>query len=105
MVSREERAARNQAIFRAANDAIERAVAGGEEPFTLLCECSDVDCKDTIELTLAEYQAVRAGSASFALKRAHEGVGDRVVEEFERYTLVEKIGLAREVAEKKDPRR
>ncbi len=105
MASREERAARNESIFRAANDAIERAVGGSDEPVTFLCECSDTNCKDTIKLTLAEYEAVRAGSATFALKRAHEGVGDRVLEEYDRYTLVEKVGFAREVAEEKDPRR
>jgi hypothetical protein len=105
MSSAEERAARNESIFRAANDAIERAVAGRHDPVTFLCECGDLECKDTIELTLAEYEAVRAGSASFALKRAHEGVGDRVLEEYDRYTLVEKVGFAREVAEEEDPRR
>jgi hypothetical protein len=105
MASREERSARNQSIFRAANDAIERAVDGRDDPVTFLCECSAVDCTDTIELTLAEYEGVRAGSASFALKRAHEGAEDRVLEEYDRYTLVEKVGFARDVAEDKDPRR
>ena len=41
----------------------------------------------------------------FALAHGHEGVGDSVIEEFERFTLVEKTGQAREIAEEYVPPR
>jgi hypothetical protein len=44
-----------------------------------------------IELTLGEYTSVRTNDSHFALAGGHEDLDiERVVDEFDRYTIVEK---------------
>ncbi len=103
MTDSDERRARNEAIFRAANEAI----LGPARPaglLTFLCECGDEGCKDTLELTSDEYEAVRRDAARFAIIPGHASRGETVVETSERFTLVEKQGVGRAIAEQMDPR-
>ena len=104
MASREERAASNQTVFRAANEALKRGEADRATLHTFICECGDEECMTSIELTHDEYEGVRSEPHLFALARAHEGRGDSVIAEFERFTLVEKVGIAREIATERAPR-
>ena len=56
-----------------------------------LCECSDAHCDINIELTLVEYDSLRTDDRRFAVMGGHEDLGiERVVDEFDRYTIVEK---------------
>jgi hypothetical protein len=104
---RSARLARNEAIFRAGNELIERAVAGSspeEAPF--LCECGDEHCLERVALTVAEYEAVRAHAARFIVTPGREDLtaGEIVVEAFNRYTVVEKQGQEREIVERSSRR-
>ena len=105
-----ERAARNDAVFREANERIDAFVESvdgmGEEPLPFLCECADVTCTEIIKLTRAEYETLRRDPLRFAIVHGHEGDDDwaRVVDENERYAIVEKVGAAAEVATELDPR-
>jgi hypothetical protein len=103
MASREERSASNQTIFRAANEALERGEADPSTLHTFICECGDEACMTGIELTHGEYDDVRSKPHNFALARGHEGPGDSVIEERERFTLAEKVGVAREIAHERIP--
>jgi hypothetical protein len=103
--------ARNDAIFREANERIaataeELGLAdGGLLPF--ICECADVSCTVIVQLSAAEYRAVRKQPTQFLYTRGHEATclgWCRVLDEFERYTVIEKIGDAAEVATALDPR-
>jgi hypothetical protein len=106
-----ERVARNDVTFREANERIERAAvtmeleADVEVPF--ICECADVSCTELLKLSLEEYEAVRADPTHFLNARGHEvnalGWG-RVVDEFDRYSVVKKIGEAGEIAAERDTR-
>jgi hypothetical protein len=84
--------AQNEATFRAANQAIDH----NREPppkvlLEFLCECSDSDCMEQIELTEDEYANVRRHPTRFALAGGHERSEDeRIVDEFDRYTVVQK---------------
>lgn len=85
---RAERLVRNQVRGRYANEEVRRAAAGLTDPsdepeaiFEFLCECTRRDCRTMIPLTLREYEAVRADSASFVLAPGHE------IESIERVTL------------------
>ena len=54
--------ARNDAIYRAANERIEAAaeeyeVAG---PIPFICECADATCTNIVLLTLTQYERIRA---------------------------------------------
>ena len=100
MSTREERLANNQALFRAANEAIVKNLSERAVPRTLICECGDEGCMTAIRLTFGEYKRVRANRRHFALARGHEGPGDVVLEERREYTLVEKVGDAALVAER-----
>jgi hypothetical protein len=106
-----ERVARNDAVFREANEGI-RAVAGQTEldetelvPF--ICECADVHCTEIVQLSTVEYEAVRSDPTRFLKAPGHERNAHgwaRVVDEFDRYTVAEKVGEAAEIAAELDPR-
>jgi hypothetical protein len=106
-----ERVARNDATFREANEQISDVAASmelsdeGMLPF--ICECADMGCTEIVRLTAREYEAVRQSPVLFINARGHErnalGWG-RVVDEFDRYTVVEKIGQAGEIVAELDPR-
>jgi hypothetical protein len=101
-----QRVAMNEATFRKVNEGME---AGQESSgmMAFLCECGRLGCNKLIELTRAEYEAVRANPRRFALIDGHEvpEVED-VIERYERYTVVEKRGRPEaEVVEHTDPRR
>jgi hypothetical protein len=103
-----ERAARNEVVFRDANERIEArreelTAIAGRTPF--LCECSDVYCKAIIPMTLDEYEHVRDKANRFVLQPGHPTAEAKVVDETDRYVVVEKQGVSREIAEENDPRR
>jgi hypothetical protein len=99
-----ERVGRNDAIFRHANEQIDRVAEaeefGGEVPF--LCECADPRCMEIIMLTLAEYDDIRRDARWFVNVPGHQASAQgwaQVIETHEAYVVVEKIGPAGEVAE------
>jgi hypothetical protein len=106
-----ERVARNDAVFREANEGIRAVVDQTElsedELVPFICECADVHCTEIVQLSTQEYEAVRSEPTRFLKARGHERNAHgwaRVVEELDRYTVVEKIGEAAEIAEELDPR-
>lgn len=103
----EERKARNEAIFRDANEEIAAAhqrlpSIAGRAPF--FCECSDAGCREVVRLRRDEYEAVRANPAGFVLASGHPSDSERVLAQHEDYVVVEKDGVAREIAVDTDPR-
>ena len=104
------RIAENEARFRAANEKIESARLRLEvDPITVpfVCECGRIDCLETVRLTIEEYESVRSNGACFACVPGHEitvgGVG-RVVRKSRSHVIVQKTGIAGDVAEQNDPR-
>jgi hypothetical protein len=107
MVSDAERKARNEAIFRDANEQIEEVrgeltLVQGKTPF--FCECEDTKCREIIRLDLAEYEAVRASPTTFVIAPGHPCTTGRVVADKTTYLVVEKVGTAARVARDTDPR-
>jgi hypothetical protein len=102
MDARSARLAANEAIFRAGNELIERAVAGSSAEAPFLCECGDESCFERMTLTVQEYEAVRSHPARFFVVPGHEDLtaGEIVVESFDRYAVVEKQGEERELIER-----
>ena len=101
-----ERLARNQVLFREVNERlVEVAAAWGTDPVDFLCECSQLDCKVTISLELAEYEEVRSSSNLFVIAVGHEiPEVERIVGGNGRFTLVEKTNGAA-IAVESDPRK
>jgi hypothetical protein len=100
----EERVARNEAAFRRVNEAIAAARRAREGLLGFVCECGRLGCNEIIELSVSEYEAVRADARRFVVRRGHETEAERVVETHERSVVVAKLGRAGEVAEFADPR-
>jgi hypothetical protein len=103
------RAARNQSLYRSVNEKIEALneafsnVADVDPEW--ICECKDEACIEQMRMTLGEYEAVRSRPNSFAVLPGHVDANvERVVEEADGYVVVEKIGLAAEVAVESYPR-
>ncbi len=103
------RAARNQVLYREVNEKI----ADLNEAFvqvvaisgSWVCECVDEACAGPMELTLAEYEQVRAYPDRFAVLPGHlDQTAERVVVEHSGYVVVEKLGLAARFAAEHDPR-
>jgi hypothetical protein len=81
-------------------------VAETAKDVQVMCECADVDCERTLNLSIAEYERVRASSVRFpvALGHVYPEV-EHVVEENERFAVVQKEGKAAEVSARLDPRK
>jgi hypothetical protein len=103
----EERAARNEVLFREVNEQVESVAerySGGGGEILLICECSDIGCTERVPVPRPVYEEVRANPRRFIVSPGHDGQFESVVEETERYAIVEKEGRAGELAEQNDPR-
>jgi hypothetical protein len=108
MDAREERLARNETLFRSVNENIGRAAASGqmdEHIFEFFCECSNVDCTLLLQMTLSEYERVRADPRQFVVAPGHELPEiEIVVDRRGPYQVVVKEGEAAEFVTERDPR-
>lgn len=100
---------RNEALFREVNERIEdvsTALVSDDEPMEFLCECDDTECVEKISATPAEYEAVRAVATHFVVLPGHEDPSvEHVVQQTERFLVVEKEGEAAHEALEDDPRK
>lgn len=97
--------ARNEVFFREVNERIKDvSTRSGGDDLIVLCECGRPECLEQLEITLAEYERVRAHDTWFIVARGHvipedeqplKADGDHVV--------VEKVGQAAEIAEHEQP--
>jgi hypothetical protein len=98
---RHERQAVNEALAREVNERLagldEQAastwVGPSEQLFEFLCECSaEGGCEARLQLTLEEYERVRAQDDRFAVAPGHEtGEIEHVVERNDRFVIVDKV--------------
>lgn len=105
----EERIARNEAIFREANEEIGETAErmGVNVPVPFICECAEPSCTAIIRLRLEEYEEVRGHPRHFLNAPGHEAAARgaaEVVEERGHYSIAEKTGYAGEVVEALDER-
>ena len=108
----EERTARigqNEALFREVNERIERVsetLQVTTERLAILCECGNAECVERLNVSLPEYERVRAESTLFFVRPGHElpDVED-VVEQRGEYDVVrKKPGPAADLARELDER-
>ena len=103
----EDRIAHNETLFREVNERIEAGQwpTGRGGPASFRCECGSLRCNRLVELTLEEYERVRASATHFVLVPGHEIPAiERVVERHASHVVVEKEGDAAAAAEETDPR-
>jgi hypothetical protein len=103
------RAAQKQSLYREVNEKITdlNSVFGHVASIdgSWVCECADPTCTETVQLTFPEYEALRSHPNRFAVRPGHVfHEVERVVEEHERYVIVEKLGAGASFAVENDPR-
>jgi hypothetical protein len=100
------RIAENQATFREANEQIESTADAihldVDVPF--ICECAEPTCTQIVPLSLEVYEEIRSHPRRFFNVPGHQDVSVRngagvVVAREEGYVLVDKVGIAGELAE------
>lgn len=107
MNAREERFARNEALFREVNERIADVSSSYElgDRLEFLCECGTDGCLDAISVVRADYERVRSEPDRFVVVTGHENLEiERVVERHDGFVVVQKVGEAGEIAEETDPR-
>ena len=103
----ERRLASNEAVFREVNEGIERGQWPGDadKRVGFRCECARLGCNLIVELTLADYERVRAHPRHFLLIAGHELPDiETVIERTSEYVIVEKRDEAGQTAAAADPR-
>ena len=99
---------RRQSLFREVNERIEGLAERLDlsDAMPILCECGSMSCNEGIELTRTEYELLRLHPTRFAVVAGHDiPAVERVVEENERFVIVEKFGEGAAAAIEHDPRR
>lgn len=108
----ERRLAENEVIFRQINSEIKEFVIEdalsstyAKQPLRFYCECSNMDCRERIEITADEYDSLHKDTKHFVLRAAHFTPEiERVVKETDKYIVVEKYNMP-PVPEEIDPKR
>src|SRR5437868_11656481 len=99
----EQRAARNEALFREVNENIarlEERYGTTESGPIYVCECANARCTEQLAIDPVTYRRVREQPRLFFVRPGHEDEQlERVVERHREYLIVEKTGEAGEVAE------
>jgi hypothetical protein len=107
VTDRGERIARNEVAYRDVNEAIRSGLhdRASDGPRAFMCECGLLECNDLVELTVDEYEAVRAQPRRFFMAGGHELPDvEHVVERHERYIVAEKQAEGALIADETDPR-
>jgi hypothetical protein len=105
-IDRNERAARNQSIFREVNERVVALEQGGLQELDgdgslvhAICECANAGCHEPIVMDIVGYTAVRSSPLLFVVKPGHEWPDvEHVVAERDGYVVVEKVGETGEMA-------
>jgi hypothetical protein len=99
----EQRAARNEALFREVNENIARLEDRHGTTATeavYVCECANAGCAEQIAIDPETYRRVRTDARLFFVRPGHEDSQlERIVERNNEYLIVEKTGEAGRVAE------
>lgn len=99
----EQRAARNEALFREVNENIvglDEHLGDTPTESEIICECAMPDCVERLAVDHEVYRRVRDDPRLFLVRPGHEDLQlERIVERRPGYLIVEKTGEAGKVAE------
>jgi hypothetical protein len=108
MSTRAQRIGENEALFRSVNEQIEELSETFSVPtdtMRIVCECADQDCVEQVDVTVGEYEEVRADPTLFIVCPGHDVVDvERVVRRTDRFWVVAKReGEPARIAQETDP--
>lgn len=99
----EQRAARNEALFREVNEhiaSLEERFGGSAPDAVFICECASDLCTDRMPVDSETYRRVREHPRRFLVLPGHVDESlETVVERHPGFLVVEKMGLAGEIAD------
>jgi hypothetical protein len=99
------RAAETEAIFRDVNETVAEQQASNADELTVLCECSNDLCAESITLSESAYEHVRSEGTQFLVRPDHVSPDiEVVIQKHPEFWVIEKVGEAGEIAEESDPR-
>jgi hypothetical protein len=104
------RAAKNQSLFREINERVKdlnEAFSDVTEGGDWVCECANESCTERVEMSVEEYEEVRAGGARFFVAPSDDHLWpdvEHVTARMNHYWVVEKFGDGGRLAEEADPR-
>jgi hypothetical protein len=110
---REDRIARNEALYRELNERVRkveedlsaRGITDQPELGEYFCECGFDVCMEKLRLTTHEYEKVRSSPVRFVIVPEHLlPEVERVLEQNERFAMIEKLEPERELVVELDPR-
>ena len=107
---REERLAKNEALFRALNESLETKVHGRlmqpqSELRGFVCECGDATCVEIVRMTTIDYEAIRRDPCLFFVRPGHEAPDvEDVVRREEVFLVVRKHEEVADIVRSTDPR-
>jgi hypothetical protein len=90
---RDRRLAKNEMLFRAANEQVARVTGAGpaSSELDVVCECADRGCMKTLTMPRSEYEWLRQNPWRFVVLPGHEAPAvEDVVERHHGYVIVEK---------------
>ena len=94
MDARAERIAVNEGRFREINERLQsslRVLPDEGELVPFICECGRADCTDSVRLSTAEYEGLRADALQFGVVPGHQIIDvEDVVSTTDRYVVVRK---------------
>jgi hypothetical protein len=99
--------AKTESFFRDVNERIaESAQKLGSDSAEFICECDDRECTERIEITLQEYEQVRADATRFVLAEGHENTRvEHVIKRRPHHAIVEKFNqVVAAAVRRRDPR-
>jgi len=106
---RARRVGENEALFRGVNEEVRglNRTFLVEGRLRVICECGEQSCMEQIELSPAEYEAVRADSSLFVVRPDHDHPAvETVVGRTDEFWVVRKApGAPERIARETDPRR
>jgi hypothetical protein len=111
-VQRQARIAANESLYRMVNEKLEdlnrtMTSVAGDDSMVVVCECGEASCAEQIEISVEDYESVRADSTLFVVVPGHEIADvETVVRQEAGFTVVSKDkGLDETIAKETDPRR
>lgn len=88
---------RKSSLFREVNERVRDVSAQWDSTQSVgfFCECSDTGCSELLDLTVADYEAIRAMRDCFVVVRGHESSrDDHVVERRDSLSIVQPAATA-----------
>jgi hypothetical protein len=95
----------NESVHRTMNELREKdALAAPTASMNCECECSRSECNSGFQITIADYEAVRANGRRFVVTPGHEDEDEEIIATTPEYVVIEKLGEQGRIADSLKPR-